>query len=859
MTPKEILKEYFGFDDFRPGQEEIIQTILSGKNVLAVLPTSGGKSICYQVPALSAQRFSIVVSPLIALMKDQVDSLNKSGSISAFINSSLDFKETEKVLNQLSQNKIKILYVSPERLDNLHFPERMRNLKPDHIFIDEAHCISEWGHNFRPSYRKIKKFIEYVGIQSISAFTATATEDVRNDIINQLGIKDASIFVRGFERNNLLLNVIRTDKKKEELLKIIKKQQLPLIIYAATRRITEEITDYLRANKIEAVYYHAGLSSELRRIIQDDFQSDRIKIIAATNAFGMGIDKSNIRTVIHFNLPPSIENYYQEIGRAGRDGGDSNIFLLYDKNDKQIQEYFINNSYPSREQIETVYNILLDYAGVALGNVTNKEIILDNDFNSLMNLKAINKNSIENSIKVLQESGYINYSEELRKRHLAQFIVEPNKLSTLIKSLDDNEIKDLIIYLVREYGSTIFHSKTAIDLNKISKMLEEDVDTVLKQLNLISQTGIILYTKPSLFPSIRLIKPRIPVDKLELNYLKIKELSKHNFAKLERMIDFVGYDNCRFKFILNYFGELQPEYRCNKCDNCRGVRLVNNSEDNFIEEHILSAIENFKGVVSKKDLINCLLGKSTEYKYLQLTEFGSCAHHSKKEIENVIARLLDEGHLTKSGSNLSISKKISVKKDDLEKAASNLDYEIELELYNTLRQMRQEASIKYSQPPQLICTDEILREIAKAKPGVPTALFEIKGFNQRIMNKIGTEILSIINEHETKNKLRKHIGKNSFPDNIYTILDLVKKKYSLEDICKLTKLPESVVSIQIETLINSIDDLETEYIFNKDERDIIKQKLDEGINDLKELRSATEGKISYAKLRIAIARRKITG
>ncbi len=859
MAPKEILKNYFGFDDFRPGQEDIIQTILSGENVLAVLPTGGGKSICYQVPALAAPGFSIVVSPLIALMKDQVDSLNKSETLSAFINSTLDFKETEKVFNLLSRNKIKILYVSPERLDNLQFSERMRNLKPDHIFIDEAHCISEWGHNFRPSYRKIKKFIEYTGVQSISAFTATATEDVRNDIIVQLGIKGASIFVRGFERDNLSLNVIKTNKKKEELLKIIKRQKLPLIIYAATRKITEEITEYLRANKIDAVYYHAGLSSELRRIIQDDFLSDRIKIITATNAFGMGIDKSNIRTVIHFNLPPSIENYYQEIGRAGRDGADSNIFLLYDRNDKQIQEYFINNSYPTREQIETVYNILFDYASVALGNIGNKEIILDNNFSSLINLKAISKNSLENSIKVLQESDYVNYSEELRKRHLAQFIIEPNKLSTLIKSFDDNEIKDLIIYLVREYGSTIFNSKTSIDLNKISKMLEEDTNTITDQLDLLNQAGIILYTKPSLFPSIRLAKPRIPIDKLELNYLRIKELSEHNFAKLKKMIDFVGYEDCRFKFILGYFGEQQPDYRCGKCDNCSGVRVDDKSSDDYIKEHIFSLIENSGGEILKKDLINCLLGKSNEYRYMQLAEYGSCTHHSKKEIESVISELLDEDQLIVSGSNLSIPKNISRLADNLQGAVSNLDYEIELQLYNTLRQMRQEASARFNQPPQLICTDEILRAIAKVKPTTPTSLFEIKGFNQRIMNKIGAEILSIVDEHENKNKLKKHLGNKELPDNIYTILDLVRKKYSLEDICKLTKLPESVVSLQIETLINSFDNLEIDYLLNKEEWDSIKQKIDDGITDLKELRSATDSKISYAKLRIGIARKKITG
>ena len=369
MTPQDILKQFFGYDKFKPGQKEIISSILSGQNILAILPTGGGKSLCYQIPALVCPTFSIVISPLIALMKDQVDSINKREKIAAYINSTLDYRESEKVLQDVAEMRIKLLYLSPEKLDNKQFAERISLLKPYYIFVDEAHCISEWGHNFRPSYRKIKQFIEYTGIEKISAFTATATEDVRSDIVDQLGMKEPKIFVRGFERENLHINVVSTKQKKEFIAKTLKKGSLPSIIYAATRKLTEEVSEYLRTCNIDAAYYHAGLTPDLRKIIQDDFLNGRIKVIVSTNAFGMGIDKSDIRSVIHYNIPGNLENYYQEIGRAGRDGQESDVFLLYEDKDRLIQEYFINNSFPTKDQIEQTYNAVCDYGKVALGNL----------------------------------------------------------------------------------------------------------------------------------------------------------------------------------------------------------------------------------------------------------------------------------------------------------------------------------------------------------------------------------------------------------------------------------------------------------------------------------------------------------
>ncbi|MCB0752452.1 MAG: ATP-dependent DNA helicase RecQ, partial [Ignavibacteriae bacterium] len=263
------LKKYYGFSEFREGQEEIIQAILDKKNVLGIMPTGAGKSLCYQLPSLLSESYSIIISPLISLMQDQVNSLNSKNQTAAFINSSLDYRDTEKVLNDLYEKKIKMLFIAPEKLNNSFFIEKLKQTNPEYLFVDEAHCISEWGHNFRPSYRNIKQFAENLNIQNISAFTATATPDVRDDIIKQLGFQNPISFIHGFERNNISLNVIRTKQKKEKIFELLKKFNTLTIIYAATRKNCEEVTEYLKQKKINAEFYHAGLTTGLKTVIQD--------------------------------------------------------------------------------------------------------------------------------------------------------------------------------------------------------------------------------------------------------------------------------------------------------------------------------------------------------------------------------------------------------------------------------------------------------------------------------------------------------------------------------------------------------------------------------------------------------------
>lgn len=886
MNSQEVLQNFFGYSEFRQGQEEIISSIIKGENVLVILPTGGGKSLCYQIPALISPGFAIVISPLIALMKDQVDALNKRETVSAFINSSLNFGEVEKVLNSLAHGSIKILYLSPEKISNKNFAERLKSLKPTNLFVDEAHCISEWGHNFRPSYRKIREFVEFIEVRNVSAFTATATEDVRKDIIEQLGLANPKVFVRGFERDNFHLNVIHTPHKKEKAAEILKGNNEPAIIYTSTRKYAEEVCDFLRSSRIDSSYYHAGLTSELRRIIQDDFLSGRVKVIAATNAFGMGIDKSDIRTIIHFNIPGTIENYYQEIGRAGRDGKNSNIFLLYDERDRQIQEYFIASSNPTRQQIEDVYQMICDAGKVALGRVPDKSIQLDKNFFSLLNLKKINQGLCDSATTILEESNYIRRNSDYENNHYGLFLLEPNRLNQYAKNFTDAELKDLIFLLAREYGSKLFNSRTQLNLKKLSQLLEISEHSVIEQLQTLNRAGIFSYEQPLLFPSVKLTAPRVEAKYIKLDLERTRRLTQHAKEKLEKMIGYAFADVCRFRYILEYFGQFDGNYKCKKCDVCTGSILTSKTTLHYIEELILNTIHESDTPIKKKDVVQILTGKTDLPSLRNFLTFASCTHFKKDEIENSILSLQNKGLLLNLKDVLSLPEKgaehfLFVKKETLPMKPGG-KYEEELKLFNLLRQIRKEAAEKFSQPANLICPDEVLREIVKINPKTHSGLLSVKGFNQRMFNKVGEEFLNAITETysrvdfpkgnirtspreklsgksfaQSKSSANKP-GEKNIPDNILKVLELVQKKYSLADISKLTKLPESIVSTQIETLIEMEPQLEIDFLFEKKELNEINKKIDEGITDLRMLREELDNKISYAKLRIAAAKRRVS-
>ncbi len=859
MNIFEALKNYFDYDLFRPGQEEIIKSIIEKECVLAILPTGGGKSLCFQIPALIDNSFSIVISPLIALMKDQTDALNKKSKRAAFINSTLDFRQSEEVLNIVAKGEIKLLYLAPERLDNINFADRIKNLNPSYLFVDEAHCISEWGHNFRPSYRKIKEFVDYIGIKNISAFTATATPEVIEDIISQLGITNPKIFVKGFERTNLSINVQRIKKKKDKCLEALNQFGTPAIIYTSSRKKTEEVAEFLQLYGFNAAYYHAGLANEQRKHMQELFINDQVNIIVATSAFGMGIDKKDIRLVIHYNMPASIENYYQEIGRAGRDGRESTAVLLYNERDKDIHNYFISTSNPTKENIIEIYNAVCDFGKVAVGNITQAEIPITNDYIKLYLKQDINPAFIESALNILETGGYITRISAFEKKFSFRFNYDQYSLRDTIKNISDNEIKDVLLLLLREFGSAAFNSLITFSLAGLEEKFEIPVDQLDEILTRLGNSGIIEYNKPIRERSVKLKVPRVQANNLVINYKKLNDNFRNSMNKLDKVVEFVYTDECRMKFLMNYFGDNTTDYKCGKCDKCQSDKQIDSNGYSYIAELFLRTMYESKGKPNEKRLINILRGNiGKEY-----STYGSLANYSEDELMQISERMIADKLISKeaAGNKILIEKN---GRDILDKLGliapleeiAQPDYESNLELFNQLRNVRSEVAEKFRQSGYLICTDEVMRRIAEKKPRTNSQLLSIEGFNQRSFTKIGVEFLEVIEEFFDKQK-DKSSGEE-MPKNISETYNLLVKGYRLSEIASLRNLSESVISMQIETILEYKPETNINKLIEKENILQIEELIKEGFKELKAIKENLKRDISYPEIRVVIAKNKFT-
>lgn len=861
MELEQHLNRLFGYSNFRPGQKEIIETILSKQSVLAILPTGAGKSICYQLPALISERFSIVVSPLIALMKDQVDSIKINPNPAAFINSAMSLKDSEETLRNISFGKIKILYLAPEKLENRQFAERIKSLNPNFIFIDEAHCISEWGHNFRPSYTKIKEFTDYIGAKNISGFTATATPEVAKDIIEQLGLIEPKIFVRGFERDNISINIIKTKKKKENCLQILAEHGTPAIIYTSSRKRAEAISEFLLMNKFKSSYYHAGLLPEVRKKVQEDFINNKSSVICATNAFGMGIDKGDIRLVLHFNAPGSIENYYQEIGRAGRDGKPSQSYLLYDDSDMDIHKYFIRNSYPDKETIMGIYDSICDFGKVAVGNISSKEIPIDLDFIKITTQKPISRGIVYSALNSLEGGGYLKLTSDLERKDSIQFLMDKNRLRNFVKKTENVFYKEIIIYLLRNFSKEIFLKEVRVNLAEISKHTNILVNDLTESLILLDNFGIISFYQSLSKDSAKMLSPRILSKDLKLNFKRINENYLNQNTKVEKMVQLIHSTDCRFKFILNYFGESNSEYRCGKCDNCTAkIELPSNSIQ-YISELILRTLFDSKEELTERNVISILRGSIKKEKYNTINTFGVCRNYEKDEILSVIFRLIDSKLITKGSKdliNLTEQGFEKIKQLGLHKISNpKIIYEDNLELFNRLRTIRQDVSKKFMQTPNLICTDEVLSNIAKNKPKNKEQFLALKGTNERMFTKIGDEIIEAVLSSEKMDSINQNINPTKkIPTSIAETYKLMKEGYTLKDIASMLNLTEPVISMQIETILGFDPGVEINNLIPVEIYNIIIEKIKKGIVDLKELKSKLPAEVTYPMIRIVLAKAK---
>jgi len=579
----EILKKYWGYSEFRPLQKEIIESVLSGKDTLAILPTGGGKSICFQVPALARKGICIVVSPLIALMKDQVENLKKRNIPALLIHSGMKRADVVQTLKNATHDYFKFLYVSPERLETSLFNEYLPGLNVNLIAIDEAHCISQWGYDFRPSYLKIAELRKELPDVSVLALTASATPEVQNDITQKLGFSSSITFRQSFERKNLSYSVFKVDSKLAKLVDIVSKVQGTAIVYCKSRKRTNEIKNLLQMHRISSTNYHAGLMQEERNQRQKDWIDNKVRVIVCTNAFGMGIDKPDVRLVVHVDTPDCLENYYQEAGRAGRDGKKSYAVLLYDERDIEELNGLHSIRFPTLEQIKNVYSAFANFLQIPAytGEYKNFNFRFD-EF--IRNFK-LNSNEALYSLKALESDGWIEFNEKSFTPSTLLFTTSKKELAEFEKHYPQHE--PLLTTLLRSYEG-IFDFPAFISENLLARLLKKNETDIKRQLQTIASFGIISYTPQNEEPQIVFKKNRVPAEDLRINNTLYNKRRESFIRRTQTMISYTKENNCRSRFISVYFGDKDAK-DCGICDNCLRKKATSLSVEEFEKiSHIIS-------------------------------------------------------------------------------------------------------------------------------------------------------------------------------------------------------------------------------------------------------------------------------
>ena len=563
MTYNEILKHYWGYDDFRGIQREIIESIGAGRDTLGLMPTGGGKSIAFQVPALAKEGLCIVITPLIALMKDQVANLRSRGIKATAIYSGMRSSDIVKALENCIFGDYKFLYVSPERLSSELFLKKIQRVKVSMVTVDEAHCISQWGHDFRPAYREVKQLREIFPNVPVLALTATATPEVVKDIQQQLGFAQENCFSMSFARKNLVYVVRHTENKPQELLHILDRISGSAIVYTLNRKKTKEVCDILLANGVTAEYYHAGLSPESKDAKEEAWKSGRARVMVSTNAFGMGIDKPDVRLVVHIDLPSSIEAYFQEAGRAGRDGNDAYAVTLFSRVDRQVVARRLADNYPSQEFIREIYDEICYYYSMALGDGLNctYEFSLG-DFCKDYHRPTLQTDS---ALKILTRMGYLEYVEEMEYASRVRFIVGKDALYRFRGLPPDYEL--LINALLRNY-SGLFTDYVFIDeryLSRVTKLSRHRMYEIF--VSLVSR-GLVQYAPSKKCPIITFTRHRVLGSELRFAREVYDERKAIFDERLKSVINYaVSDDKCRSRLLLEYFGEKGSD-DCRRCDVC---------------------------------------------------------------------------------------------------------------------------------------------------------------------------------------------------------------------------------------------------------------------------------------------------
>lgn len=619
-----VLKRIWGYDEFRPGQWDVIRNVIERRDLLAILPTGGGKSICYQVPALLSDGLTIVISPLIALMQDQVGGLHARGVEATFINSTLSMREIDQRWTDAEHGKYKLLYLAPERLQSELFLARVERLRVSLLAVDEAHCISEWGHNFRPAYLEIARARKHFGDPPTAAVTATATPRVRADIVKHLALRNPDVIVRGFDRPNLVWSVFQTENKRKKVLDVIRNVPGPGVIYSATRRGVEDWSEWLRGQGEAVAGYHGGMRTSVREVMQEAWLEGEKRIIVATNAFGMGIDKPDVRFVVHVDLPGTLEGYYQEAGRGGRDGKTAYAVLLYHDGDERTPRALIDDSHPTVKEVRRIYDAACDLAQVAVGSRLQDPIVLRAE--AIAKLRGFSVAKVRTAVELLERQGAWSVLPIRKHFGLIRFTQPADRVRAYAARLTNESLGTFVEDLLRMVHADAFSTWWEFDMRMLERRTGLDRARLLKGLDFLREHNLFDWRAPERSLRIQFLEARsarIPIDGT-----KVRRARERAEVQLEDMIRYAHSSSCRRQFLLTYFGESASD-QCGSCDICVGRH------------------EPFSVRVSDEPILHGILSGVAEGR--PRTEWTRDAGIAAYRLDRLLAWLMQEGYLASSG------------------------------------------------------------------------------------------------------------------------------------------------------------------------------------------------------------------
>jgi ATP-dependent DNA helicase RecQ len=771
---RSFMERTFGFHRFRPGQEEILETVLEASDALVIMPTGGGKSLCYQVPAFIRPGMTVVISPLIALMKDQVDVLRVLDLPAAAIHSLMGIKEQEETLEKIRTRQIKLLYVAPERLTNKRFLETLRQVTLSMVAVDEAHCISQWGHDFRPDYLRIGQALNTIGRPQTIALTATATERVRSDIIEHLELRAPRLFITGFDRRNLYFEVTPTKGEREKLTLMkdrLTSVQGATIVYTGTRKNVDRIVNKLRRGGLMAEGYHAGLEDDERISVQESFMEGGADLVVATNAFGMGSDRSDMRMIIHHTFPGSLEAYYQESGRAGRDGEPANCLLLYSPQDRRLQEFFIDGRYPPRDVVYEIYGRLRGRPEDLLW-LTYREI-------GMMGEENIPEMAVASCIKILEGAGAVKRLQ--RYDNLAELYLHKSP-QMLIDTLQSRaEVRKKLLHTLEGlYKEEQLSEGIQFLPNELADQSGLSIEALRKCLFQMNAHREVTYIPPFRGRGLRVLK-RVEPERLEIDFDALQVQKAYELAKIDQVMSYATIQGCRRSFLLNHFGERVQGDQCGACDLCKihetnSLPLDGSLADPVTAVKVLSGVARLKGRFGLGMAAKVLTGSRDrmlfQFKLDHLSTYGLLSAFTQSQVQDWIKELIAKGcivsrrmavgeksypviELTARGHQVMTGKELlrlsfAVEEEMAATSGFAASQESEKEIFNQLRQLRSNLAKQERLPPYCIFQDRTLREMARILPETPDELLSIAGVGEVTLRKYGRAFLGLLSQLSNK-------------------------------------------------------------------------------------------------------------